>query len=335
MITDPQILFDMNTDLVVETFTFDKVDPAIREYFKRKGIFPFSTFERISGSSEQLLTPSRLVKILEHLLIIARLEEEEDGERRYFMPCVLAHTMPAESWFMRAFQAIRAFFSPSYPSLLIGFRCGYCPKGLFAALVVYLLANTKSDFQWRLQRDRIFRDQISFLMGPYDTVTITVQPKFLEITCTPTPSESTHNRHFPPATTCGEVRRYIERGIHEVTSALHYTRDAAHYLAFCCPGDHRGPDPREPHPAEINFHDGVPCTLVCELAEEGTFRLPPGHERWFTEVRSRVCITVINVLQTSVQSSSILSFCCSWCHLIIVFSSLIISHSLILLELIC
>ena len=291
VITDPQILFDMNTDLVVETFTFDKVDPAIREYFKKKGIFPFSTFERISGNSEQLLTPSRLVKILEHLLIIAPLEEEEDGERRYFMPCVLAHTMPAGSWFTRAFQAIRAFFSPSYPSLLIGFRCGYCPKGLFAALVVYLLANTKSDFQWRLQRDRIFRDQISFLVGPYDTVTITVQPKFLEITCTPTPSESTHNRHFPPATTCGEVRRYIERGIREVTLALHYTRDAAHYLAFYCPGNHRGPDPREPHPAEINIYGGVPCTLGCDLVEERTFRLPTGHERWFTEVRSRVCMT--------------------------------------------
>ena len=301
VITDPQVLFDMNTDLVVETFTFDKVGRVIQEYFKRFGIFPFSTFEQISGSSEQLLTPSLLVKILEHLHIIAPLEEEEDGERRYFMPCVLAHTMPAEpatSWFTRAFRTIRAFFAPSYPSLLIGFRCGYCPKGLFAALVVYLLANTESDFQWRLQRDRIFRDQISFLVGPYDTVTITVQPKFLEITCTPTPSESTRNRHFPPATTCGEVRRYIERGIREVTSALHYTRDAAHYLAFYCPRDHRGPDPREPHPAEINFHSGAPCTLRCELAEERTFRLPPGHERWFTEVRSRVHMT--------------LSLCVSW-----------------------
>ena len=299
VITDPQILFDMNTDLVVETFTFDNVDPIIRKYFKKRGIFPFSTFERISGSSEQLLTPSRLVKILEHLHIIAPLEEE-DGERRYFMPCVLAHTKPAEATSLveRIARAITAVFRPSAEqtrnssSLLIGFRCGYCPKGLFAALVVCLLANTESDFQWRLQTDRIFRDQISFLVGPYDTVTITVHPKFLEITCTPTPSESTHNRRFPPATTCGEVRRYIEGGIHEVTSALHYTRDAAHYLAFCCPGDHRGPDPREPHPAEINFHSGVPCTLRCELAEERTFRLPPGHERWFTEVRSRVCMTV-------------------------------------------
>ena len=296
VITDPQILFDMNTDLVVDTFTFNKVDPAIREYFKRKGIFPFSTFERISGSSEQLLTPSQLVKILEHLHIIAPLEEEEDGNRKYFMPCVLAHTKPAESTSMveKITRAITSVFKPSRrisSSLLIGFRCGYCPKGLFAALVVYLLAKTKSCFQWSLQRDRIFRDQISFLVGPYDTVTITVQPKFLEITCTPTPSELTHNRRFPPATTCGEVRRYIERGIREVTSALHYTRDAAHYLAFYCPRDHRVPDPREPHPAEINFHGGAPCTLRCALSEERTFRLPPEHERWFTEVRSGVCIS--------------------------------------------
>ena len=300
VITDPQVLFDVNTDLVVETFTFDKVDPAIRECFKKKGIFPFTTFERISGSSDQLLTPARLVKILEHLHIIAPLEGEEDGERRYFMPCVLAHTKPAEGTSLaeKIAKAITAVFWPSAKqthnssSLLIGFRCGYCPKGLFAALVVYLLANTKSQFQWVLQRDRIFRDQISFSVGPYDTSTITVQPKFLEITCTPPSSESIQNRRFPPTTTCGEVRRYIERGIREVTSALHYTRDAAHYLAFYCPGDHRGPDPREPHLAEINFHGGAPCTLRCELAEGRTFRLPPGHERWFTEVRSRVCTTV-------------------------------------------
>jgi len=304
VIVDPQVLFDVNTELVVETFTFDKVDPAIREYFKKKGIFPFSNFERISGSSEQLLTPSRLVKLLEYLHIIAPLEEEGDGERRYFMPCVLAHTKPAEATSLvnRITRAITAVFRPSAEqthdnssSLLIGFRCGYCPKGLFAALVVFLLANTNSHFQWRLQRDRIYRDLISFSVGPYDTVTITVQLKFLEITCTPASSELVRNRHFTLEQTCGEVRCYIERGIRKVTSALHYTRDAAHYLAFYCPGGHRGPDQRELHPAEIYFHDGVPCTLRCELAEGRTFRLPPGHERWFTEVCSRIYMTLLCV----------------------------------------
>ena len=35
---------------------------------------------------------------------------------------------------------------------------------------------------------------------------------------------------------------------------------------------------------KINFYGGVPCTLRCELVEDKTLRLPPGHERWFTEV---------------------------------------------------
>ena len=209
------------------------------------------------------------------------------------MPCILAHAQPAEptSRFQQISRAFTAVFrrsaeqSPNNSSLLVGFRCGYCPKGLFTALVVYLLANTRShSHKWTLQRDQIFKDQISFLVCPYDTVSITVQPKFFEVTCTPAVSKSSHSRHFPLATTCGEVQRCIKTGICEVTSALHYTSDTAHYLAFYCPGNHRGPDPKEPHPAEINFHDDKPCTLQCVLGERGTFELPPGHERWFTEV---------------------------------------------------
>ena len=174
------------------------------------------------------------------------------------MPCILAHAQPVEptSRLERISRAFTAAFrqsaeqSHNNSSLLVGFRCGYCPKGLFAALVVYLLANARSHgHKWTLQRDQIFKDQISFLVRPYDTVSITVQPKFFEITCTPALSKSSHNRHFPLATTCGEVRRCIETGICEVTSALHYTSDAAHYLAFYCPGKHRGPDHKEPPPS--------------------------------------------------------------------------------------
>ena len=143
------------------------------------------------------------MKLLEHLHIIAPLEKEEEeekgeeegegeeGEKRYFMPCILAHAQPAEptSLFERISRAVfrrSAEQSHNNSSLLVGFRCGYYPKGLFAALVVYLLANARSHgHKWTLQRDQIFKDQISFLVRPYDTVSITVQPKFLEITCNP------------------------------------------------------------------------------------------------------------------------------------------------------
>ena len=225
------------------------------------------------------------------------------------MPCILAHAPSAEATSLIS-RTIAVIFrrsaerSPNESSLLVGFRCGYCPKGLFAALVVYLLANARSHgHKWVLQKDQVFKDQISFVVRPYDTVTITVQPKFFEISCSPASSDLNQSRHFPLATVCGEVRHCIERGIREVSSTLHYTSDAAHYLAFYCPGDHRGPDSRKPHPAEIHFHYNKPCTLQCELAEGRAFQLPPGHERWFIEVWSLKVITVCQSKVTQVSSN--------------------------------
>jgi len=54
---------------------------------------------------------------------------------------------------------------------------------------------------------------------------------------------------------------------------------------------------------KINFHGGVPCTLRCELVEDKTLRLPPGHERWFTEVFHYS--TMANILD-NVQSAAAL-----------------------------
>ena len=93
------MLFERITDLVVETFTFDKTDPVVWEDFKKKGIFPFSTFKRISGRSDDLLTPELLVKLLEHLHIIAPLQEdteEEDTSCHVYWHMPSQHKLPKE-----------------------------------------------------------------------------------------------------------------------------------------------------------------------------------------------------------------------------------------------
>ena len=45
-IKDPQCVFDMITDLIVATFTFDRAAPALCEQFTKKGIFPLDVFEK-------------------------------------------------------------------------------------------------------------------------------------------------------------------------------------------------------------------------------------------------------------------------------------------------
>jgi len=178
VIQNPQVLFDCITTLVEKTFTFEN-DPTVWKEFKEKGIFPFSTIEE---SSKSLITSSWLVNLLKYLHIIAPLEEQK-GEEKYFMPCALARAQPAKA----TSKFCRGQLAHQIPSLLVCFTNGYCPHGYFAALVVHLLAKqkTKQGFQWRLKLDEIFKNQITFVVGPCYTVSITMWPDFFEITCTP------------------------------------------------------------------------------------------------------------------------------------------------------
>ena len=183
VIQDPQFLFDRITNFIISTFTFKNADPVVCEEFQKKGIFSRTMFEKISSKegAQQLLTPSRLLKLLRHLHIIAPIQELSD-DIKYFIPCILAHaeivnTKPSVS----SCQVTKV---SEAPPLLACFCCGYCPRGLFCALVVYLLNNQmNSRFSWTLECEEIFRDQISFSVCPYDCVSLTVTPTFIEVCC--------------------------------------------------------------------------------------------------------------------------------------------------------
>ena len=51
------------------------------------------------------------------------------------------------------------------PTLCVFFHCGYCPKGIFSALVVDLMKPRNRMLQWQLVQDAIYRDQVSFEVG--------------------------------------------------------------------------------------------------------------------------------------------------------------------------
>jgi len=98
---------------------------------------------------------------------------------------------------------------------------------LIWALVVYLMANTT--FLDAPERQNL-KEQIS----PYNTVTLTVLSKILQITCTPASSELTNNCHIPLGTTRGEMWCPVDLWGH-LSPALH--KGHCLLFAFYCPGD--------------------------------------------------------------------------------------------------
>ena len=162
VVIHPQFLFDKVTELIVDTFTFEKAGKRSMDEFKQKGIFSLDEFEKISTRNDASMKPFQFAKLLERLRIAAPFEIKKN--RVYFFPCVLTHTAIATNFRQLELSALG-------PTLMIAFKCGYCPKGLAGAVIKYLMANEMgSSLTWKLKYNEIFRNQVSFMVGPLDTV---------------------------------------------------------------------------------------------------------------------------------------------------------------------
>ena len=268
VIVDPQILFEKVTELIVETFTFDNVGKYPHETFKNKGVFALSDFERISSRSGQILPSNLFAKLLEHLRIAAPFSE--DGKTKYFLPCALAHAPR---------QVEDGAQTSTLPQLLVTFQCGYCPKGIFGTLITYLITNEmKPNFNWIIITDKIYRDEVTLQVSPYDIITIRFLPTHLEITFIAS-NPDLPREHCTVERVCKEVQESVEKGIEMVTSAINYIT-AKHSFTFYCTSDSESCR-NDPHPAKVMKYGGKLCSLQCNRLKTFTpLKLPPGYEQW-------------------------------------------------------
>ena len=268
VVINPQFLFDKVTDLIVDTFTFEKAGKQLTQSFKQKGIFSLSEFEKISSRkvSKSIITPFQFGLLLEQLRIMAPFQMSK--KRKYFFPCALAHAHAIE-------KTPRQSLSHTSPQLLIAFECGYCPKGLAGALIKYLMVNEmESKTSWLLQTDTIYRNEVSFNVGPYDTVILRILPTHFEINCIRDP-QFTEHRDWPIENTCSEVLNAVESGIKQILKDFSYVM-VQHHLAFPCQADGCT---NQGHPASLLYGDGIPKGLWCDNTKK-RFVLPPNFHLW-------------------------------------------------------
>ena len=262
-------------------------------------------FEKLARSTE-FLPPSKLVALLQHLNIIALLKKD-GASSQYFIPCVLAH-----------FEGSQSTTSDTtvsrVPALLVIFESGYCPKGLFGAVAVYLLQNKmKSKLEWAMEQEKIFRNQICFFVGPYDSFRLKVLPSFLSIELCA--SSRVSARRISLASVCSEVRRCISSGVSDVCKTLHCSRMAAHSFGYFCPEEEVDAN-QPPHPATVTMLDEKPCTLKCPITKK-RFDLPDDCLVWFCEVgcASNTCGWWYNACSSSHIASILLSDFTFWLKL--------------------
>ena len=121
------------------------------ERFRSSGHFRKQSVKECEVVKNGLLTEDQVISILQHLNIIAPVGINDEGEEEYFLPCVLVHapvsTQPTST------------NTKGYSPLLITFKCGYTPRGVFSCLISSILC-TKS--QWVLASEKIYQNQVKF-----------------------------------------------------------------------------------------------------------------------------------------------------------------------------
>ena len=265
VIKEPQLLFDCVTELVVNTFTFERVTYSMHEDFQKRGLFPAEMVNKIFTDSE-LLTVEKFIAFLKHHNIIAPLEE--DGEIvKYFLPCSLVHVEISQDYL--------ACFN-SLPPLIVVFDTGYTPRGIFGFLVSDLLTDKGHELQVVLDVDCIFRDQLTVSVGPYvDKFCFSLHPMYIKIGVEP----SRIKRKFSLGVICCYVRNRVVNALADIVSKMNYNYKAKHSLAFFCPDKCND----QGHPATVSFYRSEVQAMKCMISKAAK-PLPEGHEVWFDEV---------------------------------------------------
>ena len=255
VIIDPQLLFDRVTDLIVKTFTFETAGTLLSDDFEKKGLFFLKDFEQINPTPDPLLTNSCFLELLKHLRIIVPINGV-----KFFIPCVLAHANKAP-YPLRQHSAV--------PTLAIVFNCGYCPKGVTGTIVKYLMTNEmRSKFVWKLQEDQIFRDRVSFFVGP-NLITFCLYPTHFEVVYAPSTEHA--EAICSIRETCYEICQSIKSAIQTVSKDINMIChcDTTFYCTLC-----------KSHIAELVQHRGIPCQLWCNETRQFC-KFPDGYHYWF------------------------------------------------------
>ena len=206
---------------------------------------------------------------------------------RYFMPCALSHVQVAQPTASPCRQPSLGQPTPpmcqqpflSQPLLVI-FKRGYTPQGLFGPLISFLLGRKKrSEQQWKLIEDKIYRDQITLQLTRQYSVVLRIHPTHLRAELIRTASFPDCNDNVTRI--CNDVRLCLEDGLRETSKYLQIHN--SYSLAFVCP-EVEVNDWCQCHPAVIERdHNGQ--YLECSQNPKKTWKLSDDHCVWLSQVR--------------------------------------------------
>ena len=215
IIIQPSVIFETVSELITNTFARENVDRPEIKAFETLGLFKRDTLKSIFKKHQDKLQIScdAFLALLKYLNILGPVH---DPDYDYFLPCALVHA-PDDP------DPTEIHSDP----LLVLFKGGFVPKGIFSALLAYLVR----ELEWRIAYRRglplLFRNQASFYTNSEDDncpVTLKATDECIEVR-----SEAVCTAN------CYNICQNLEKGIINVRESLRYDESfCAQKYGFYC-----------------------------------------------------------------------------------------------------
>ena len=279
VILDSQVVYDSVTFLILRAMSFDNVGQVCSEKFGETGQFVLkdlvAAMDRVSGGD--LIPPKKLIAMLNFLHIIAPISGDqlacpsaEEQDLVYLMPCVLRTASKH--------QLEVIFSDPGRPlhvaPLMIRYKCGFVPLGVFPALIATLIHRTS----FRIVKDRVMKNEVQFRWGPLQTLlSLLSYPKYYAVVISEVPVVAHEIDEV-----CVALREEVKEALEQVGSHMNYGNFVDYQFAFECP-NHPGRD----HLCIIEDHQSEkPQIMLCYQNQKNPrpMGMESEHIVWFYKV---------------------------------------------------
>ena len=282
---DSQVVYNSVSFLILRAMSFDNVGQVYSENFRTTGQFVLKDLVaamvcaseiREDPQNKDLIPPKKLISLLKFLPIIALISGDqlthssaEEQDVVYVMPCVLRTANKHQ------FDAV--FNDPNHPlhiaPLMIRYKCGFVPLGIFPALVANLIPNKS----FRLVQRGVMKNKLQFHHKPLNTlVSLLCYPRFYAIFISkPSVSEC------EVCMECAEIRQQVVVALEYVDAHMNYGNFVDYQFAFECPS----------HPGKEHLcvvAEQFEVTKLMECLEHHDYRqqetMGSTHTVWWCEV---------------------------------------------------
>ena len=292
VICDPQVIFDSVSELIIDRFQYSNRALSSREVdeFHQKGQF---SLEQIKDKTEHQwsmhLKLEQLVDMLKDLNILAEIKLEQESPPvsqslpKFIMPAVLKYASE-EELLMPPLAGLEDQACP----LMIQFKSGFVPFGVFCASIAHLIAHQDSmSPKWRLCENQVMKNKVSFSVDQAFFATLISRDQYFEIHISRHPRTRSKT---PLHIICSTVRQTVVRTIQTIISKMKYkpyvnidtplfSSEQPFDVAFtCCLDDsHSNHLMRVVEDADGHYAECLKEELEIDLNDE--------HQVWFSKVR--------------------------------------------------